>query len=103
MAALLTGEVEHRDGTRLVVRHPDAAALNAQLVRAGVRVSSIGPQVRTLEEVVLQVTGAGSDQVARPAAGTGTGTGTRAGTGTGTGNGPPPGAEGDTAVPGARR
>ena len=93
VAALLNGEVEHRDGTRLVVRHPDAAALNAQLVRAGVRVSSIGPQVRTLEDVVLEVTGAGSDQVAVPAAGTGTGTG----------NGPPPGAEGDTAVPGARR
>jgi ABC-2 type transport system ATP-binding protein len=93
VAALLNGEVEHRDGTRLVVRHPDAAALNAQLVRAGVRVSSIGPQIRTLEEVVLEVTGAGSDQVEGPAAGTGTGTG----------NGPPPGAEGDTAVPGARR
>ena len=107
-AALLNGEVEQRDGTRLVVRHPDAAALNARLVRAGVRVSSIGPQIRTLEEVVLEVTGAGSDQLAGPAAGTGT-TGTGAGTGrnrpgAGTRNGPPPpGAAGDTAVPGARR
>ena len=40
-----------------------AAALNARLVGAGLRVSSIGPQQRTLEEIVLAVTGAGSDQV----------------------------------------
>jgi ABC-type multidrug transport system ATPase subunit len=70
VAALLDGRVEHRDGTRLVVRHPDAAALNAQLVAAGVRVSSIAAHRRTLEEIVLEVTGAGTDQIGQPRAGT---------------------------------
>jgi ABC-2 type transport system ATP-binding protein len=63
VAALLDGQVEHRDGQRLLVRYADAAALNARLVGAGLRVSSIGPQQRTLEEIVLSVTGAGSDQI----------------------------------------
>jgi ABC-2 type transport system ATP-binding protein len=63
MAALLDGQVEHRDGQRLVVRHADAAALNAQLVGAGLRVSAIGRQQRTLEDIVLAVTGTGSDHV----------------------------------------
>jgi ABC-type multidrug transport system ATPase subunit len=63
VAALLDGQVEQRDGQQLLVRHDDAAALNARLVGAGLRVSSIGPQQRTLEEIVLAVTGAGSDQV----------------------------------------
>ena len=63
VAALLDGQVEHRDGRRLLVRAGDAAALNARLVGAGLRVSSIGPQQRTLEEIVLSVTGTGSDQV----------------------------------------
>ena len=63
MAALLDGQVEHRDGQRLVVRHADPAELNARLVGAGLRVSAIGAQQRTLEEIVLSVTGAGSDQV----------------------------------------
>jgi len=62
-AALLDGRVEHRDGQRLLVRCEDAAAVNARLVGAGLRVSSIGPQQRTLEEIVLSVTGSGSDQV----------------------------------------
>jgi ABC-type multidrug transport system ATPase subunit len=69
VAALLDGQVERRDGSRLVVRHPDAAALNARLVGDGLRVSSIGPQSRTLEDIVLEVTGTGSDQVDKPAAG----------------------------------
>lgn len=69
VATLLDGQVERRDGSRLVVRHPDAAALNARLVGDGLRVSSIGPQNRTLEDIVLEVTGAGSDQVDKPAAG----------------------------------
>jgi ABC-2 type transport system ATP-binding protein len=68
-AALLDGQVEHRDGSRLVVRHPDAAALNAQLVGEGIRVSSIGVHRRTLEDIVLDVTGAGADQVDGPPAG----------------------------------
>ena len=63
VAALLDGQVERRDGEQLLVRYSDAAALNARLVGAGLRVSSIGPQQRTLEEIVLAVTGPGSDQV----------------------------------------
>jgi ABC-type multidrug transport system ATPase subunit len=72
--ALLDGQVERRDGQRLLVR-PAAgagaagdegagtAALNARLVEAGLRVSAIGPHQRTLEEIVLAVTGTGSDHV----------------------------------------
>ena len=70
-AALLDGQVERRDGQRLLVRSGgadgaagDAAALNARLVEAGLRVSAIGPHQRTLEEIVLSVTGTGSDHVA---------------------------------------
>jgi ABC-type multidrug transport system ATPase subunit len=67
VAALLDGQVEHRDGERLVVRHADAAALNSRLVGAGLRVSAIGPEQRTLEEIVLAVTGTGSDHIGGPA------------------------------------
>ncbi len=63
VAALLNGRVETRQGARLVVCHDDAAALNAELVRAGVRVAEIGPHRRSLEQIVLEVTGAGSDQI----------------------------------------
>ena len=63
VAALLDGQVEHRDGQQLLVRYSDAAALNTRLVGAGLRISSIGPQQRTLEDIVLSVTGAGSDQI----------------------------------------
>jgi ABC-type multidrug transport system ATPase subunit len=63
VAALLDGQVEHRDGQQLLVRYEDAAGLNARLVGAGLRVSSIGPQQRTLEEIVLSVTGTGSDHI----------------------------------------
>jgi len=63
VAALLDGQVEQRDGQQLLVRSPDAAALNARLVGAGLRVRAIGPHQRTLEEIVLSVTGAGSDQI----------------------------------------
>jgi energy-coupling factor transporter ATP-binding protein EcfA2 len=41
-AALLDGEVDRRDGQQLLVRSEDAAALNARLVGAGLRVSAIG-------------------------------------------------------------
>jgi ABC-2 type transport system ATP-binding protein len=61
--ALLDGRVEHRDGDRLLVRGVDAAALNALLVADGVRVSEIGPERRTLEQVVLEVTNPGADRV----------------------------------------
>ncbi len=92
IAGLLDGEVEQRDGTRLLVRHPDAAALNERLVREGMRVSSIAPQSRTLEEVVLEVTGAGDDQVGGPVRRAGSGPGPEPGTGT----------AGDPAVHGSR-
>ncbi|MBV9206097.1 MAG: ABC transporter ATP-binding protein [Actinobacteria bacterium] len=66
VAAMLDGQVEHRDGRRLLVRHADAASLNARLVEAGLRVSAIGPEQRSLEEIVLQVTGTGSDHIGGP-------------------------------------
>ena len=75
VASLLDGQVEQRDGSHLVVRHPDAAALNAQLVGEGIRVSSIGAHNRTLEDIVLEVTGAGTDQIDKPPPGTEEGTG----------------------------
>ncbi|HEX5119056.1 MAG TPA: ABC transporter ATP-binding protein [Pseudonocardiaceae bacterium] len=61
--ALLDGQVEFRDGARLVVRADDPADLNAKLVGAGVRVREIGLQRRTLEQVVLDVTGHGADRM----------------------------------------
>ena len=67
VAAMLDGQVEHRDGQQLLVRYEDAAALNARLVGAGLRVSAIGAHQRTLEEIVLSVTGTGSDYIGGPA------------------------------------
>src|SRR6266568_2669908 len=61
--AMLDGQVEVRDGSRLVVRSADAAQLNARLVGGGVQVREIGPERRTLEQVVFEVTGHGSDRV----------------------------------------
>jgi ABC-type multidrug transport system ATPase subunit len=61
--ALLDGQVEGRDGTTLVVRHDDPAELNALLVKDGIRVTAMTEQRRSLEEIVLAITGAGSDQV----------------------------------------
>jgi len=63
--ALLDGGIEHAAGDRLVVRAADAAELNARLVTAGVRVDALAPERRTLEDVVLAATGAGSDRVDR--------------------------------------
>jgi ABC-type multidrug transport system ATPase subunit len=63
VVALLDGQVEHREGQRLLVRHPDAASLNARLVEAGLRVSAIAAHQRTLEEIVLEVSGTGSDHI----------------------------------------
>jgi ABC-type multidrug transport system ATPase subunit len=54
--SLLDGRVEHRDEDVLLVRVPDAAALNQRLVSAGVRVSEITPVRRGLEEIVLAAT-----------------------------------------------
>jgi ABC-2 type transport system ATP-binding protein len=61
--SMLDGRVELRDGSRLVVRAADPAALNAQLVGGGVQVREIGPERRTLEQVVFEVTGHGADRV----------------------------------------
>jgi ABC-2 type transport system ATP-binding protein len=63
--ALLDGRVEARSGDRLLVRHADAATLNAQLVAAGLRIAEIGPERRTLEEIVLATMSAGTDRVDR--------------------------------------
>ena len=61
-ADLLGRRVEGVDGLRLHVRADDPARLNAELVTAGVRVRSLGPQVRTLEQAVLEVTGSSGDR-----------------------------------------
>ena len=69
-AALLDGRVEQRDGDRLVVAEADPAEVNARLVAAGLRVSEIGPERRSLEELMLSVTGSGSDRIDRRRGGT---------------------------------
>jgi ABC-2 type transport system ATP-binding protein len=65
-AALLDGHVDDRDGERLLVRGDDPAALNTRLVEAGLRVSEIHVERRTLEQVMLEVTGPGSDRIDGP-------------------------------------
>lgn len=60
--AELDGRVVDRHGDALTVRHDDPAALNARLVGAGVRVTELAAQRRTLEQVVLELTGHGSDR-----------------------------------------
>jgi ABC-type multidrug transport system ATPase subunit len=64
--ALLDGRVDVRDADRLLVRHADAAELNAELVAAGIRVGEIRAQRHTLEEVVLAATTASADRMDRP-------------------------------------
>jgi len=61
--ALLDGRVVRNNGDGLLVRDTDVATLNADLVRAGIRVTGISVERRTLERVVLEVTGLGSDRV----------------------------------------
>ena len=61
--AELDGRVVDRAGDHLVVRHDDPAALNARLVAAGVRVAELMPERRTLEQVVLELTGHGADRM----------------------------------------
>jgi ABC-type multidrug transport system ATPase subunit len=63
VAALLDGRVEQRAGETLTVRHDDPGALNAELVAAGVTVTAIGAERRTLEQVVLDATTTSSDRV----------------------------------------
>jgi len=64
--AVLDGQVDHRDADRLLVADADTAAINARLVAAGVRVSEISAERRSLEDVVLSVTGTGSDHFDGP-------------------------------------
>jgi ABC-type multidrug transport system ATPase subunit len=64
-AALLDGQVERRDGDRLLVAEADPAAVNTRLVAAGLRVSEISAERRSLEEQMLAVTGSGSDRIDR--------------------------------------
>jgi hypothetical protein len=67
-AGLLDGHVEQRDGDRLVVAEADPAELNTRLVEAGLRVTEISPERRSLEEQMLAVTSSGSDRVDREGA-----------------------------------
>jgi ABC-2 type transport system ATP-binding protein len=60
---ILDGEVGERSGDRLVVRSSDPAALNARLVGHGIRITELVEERRSLEEVVLAATSAGSDRV----------------------------------------
>ncbi len=62
--ALLDGRITARDGDRLMVTAPDVALLNSQLVTAGLRIAELRSEVRSLEDVVLEVTGPGSDRLA---------------------------------------
>jgi ABC-type multidrug transport system ATPase subunit len=63
---VLDGRVVHRDGDLVVVRADDPAALNARLVAAGVAVHELTALRRTLEQVVLELTGPSADRVDRP-------------------------------------
>jgi ABC-type multidrug transport system ATPase subunit len=63
VVAELDGRVVERSGDLVVVRHDDPAALNARLVEAGVRVAELVPERRSLEQVVLELTGHGADRV----------------------------------------
>ncbi len=54
--AMLDGRSVRYGDDRLLVRGTDAAGLNAGLVAAGVRVRELGPERRTLEQVVLAAT-----------------------------------------------
>jgi ABC-2 type transport system ATP-binding protein len=64
-AAELNGQIASRDGDQLVVTGADPAELNARLVTAGLRVTEIRPERRSLEDLVLDLTGPGADRVDR--------------------------------------
>lgn len=63
VVGLLDGQVVARDGEVLLVRADDPGALNARLVAHGVPVTELVAQRRTLEEVVLERTGASADRM----------------------------------------
>jgi ABC-2 type transport system ATP-binding protein len=73
-AAALDGRVVSRDGDRLVVAGVDPAELNTRLVAAGLRISELQPERRSLEDLVLKLTGPGTDRVDRIARSPGTAT-----------------------------
>lgn len=62
-AAVLGDAVAGRDGDTITVRADDPAALNAHLVAAGIPVAELTPRRRSLEQVVLELTGPGSDRI----------------------------------------
>ena len=55
---LLGSAVDSRDEQRLLVRTTDPARLNERLVRGGVRVLELGPERRSLEDVIEERTSA---------------------------------------------
>ena len=57
-AEVLGSAVERVDGERIVVRSADSAGVNARLVTAGVAVREIGPERRSLEQVIEERTSA---------------------------------------------
>ena len=67
-AGLLGRAVVAIDRDRLLVAARDPVELNRCLVEHGVRVSGLGPERRTLEDVVLELTGAGNDRTPPPTA-----------------------------------
>jgi ABC-type multidrug transport system ATPase subunit len=60
--AVLGSRVAQRDGDRLIVADADPAGVNAQLTAAGLRITEIWPERRSLEELVLSVTTGSSDR-----------------------------------------
>ena len=65
--AELDGQIASRDGDQLVVTGADPAELNTRLVTAGLRVTEIRPERRSLEDLVLELTGPGADRIDREA------------------------------------
>ncbi|MCF7547793.1 ABC transporter ATP-binding protein [Pseudonocardia sp. WMMC193] len=65
VVGVLDGQVVGRAGELVTVRGTDPVAVNAQLVARGVPVSGLVLEQRSLEQVVLEITGAGSDRVDR--------------------------------------
>ncbi len=60
---LLDGRVREHDGDRLVVAERDVAALNAFLVEHEIRVTELGAERRSLEQIVIEATGPSNDRV----------------------------------------
>jgi ABC-type multidrug transport system ATPase subunit len=79
--ALLDGHVAERDGDRLLVAGTAVPELVRRLVGRDIEVHEAIPERRTLESLVLELTGPGSDRVdpARPSSGGGVGSATAGG------------------------